>query len=57
MHNDKNCCNKSIACTVTSCANHNQKENYCTLNTVNVGTHETDPCQCQCVDCMSFKKK
>jgi ketopantoate reductase len=44
----------SIKCTVTSCANHAKKENYCVLDTVMIGTHETNPTVSQCVDCESF---
>ena len=49
--------NKSIECTVTSCDHHCGTENYCTLDAVSIGTHETNPTVCQCVDCMSFVKK
>ncbi len=30
--------NECIACTVSNCAYHAQKENYCTLNKIQVGT-------------------
>ena len=46
--------NHSIKCTVTSCANHAGKENYCVLDTVKIGTHEANPTVSQCVDCESF---
>ncbi len=46
--------NKSIGCTVEKCAHHCHSENYCTLNQVSIGSHETDPKVCQCVDCESF---
>ena len=46
--------NHCIKCTVTSCANHAQKENYCVLDTVKIGTHECNPTVSQCVDCESF---
>ena len=36
---DKTNKNHSIRCTVTSCENHNMSENYCALDTVNIGTH------------------
>ena len=32
-------------------------ENYCSLNQIQVGTHETDPTVKQCTDCMSFDRK
>ena len=43
--------NKSIECTVVSCAN------YCSLDKILVGTHECNPTVDQCTDCMSFRKK
>ena len=49
--------NKSIGCTVEKCAHHCHSENYCTLNQVSIGTHESDPKVCQCVDCESFVPK
>ena len=49
--------NKAIQCTVTSCANHCQSEQYCGLNSIQVGTHETNPTKDQCTDCQSFKLK
>ena len=49
--------NRSIHCTVTSCKNHCNGEDYCSLDTINVGTHECNPSKDQCTDCMSFQKK
>jgi hypothetical protein len=49
--------NKSIECTVHQCAHHCEKENYCSLDRIMVGTHEGNPTQDQCTDCMSFRKK
>ena len=49
--------NKCIECTVRSCANHCQGEQYCGLNSIQVGTHETNPTKDQCTDCQSFKLK
>ena len=49
--------NKSIECTVRTCANHCDKENYCSLDRILVGTHESNPTQDACTDCMSFRKK
>ena len=49
--------NRSIKCSVDKCKNHAQYEQYCTLNTVSIGTHESDPKVCQCVDCESFVAK
>ena len=49
--------NKSIRCTVTNCANHCQSEAYCGLSSIQVGTHEANPTQDKCTDCMSFRLK
>ncbi|MBQ2765690.1 MAG: DUF1540 domain-containing protein [Clostridia bacterium] len=49
--------NHSIECSVKQCEYHCQNENYCTLNTVRIATHEANPTVCQCVDCESFVKK
>jgi len=46
--------NKSIGCTVEKCKNHCQSSNYCSLNTVQIGTHESNPKVPECVDCESF---
>ena len=47
--------NKSIICTVKHCAYHACDEDYCSLNSIRVGTHESNPTQSQCVDCESFR--
>ena len=49
--------NKCIECTVKSCADHGDTENYCSLDRIMVGTHETNPTQDQCTDCKSFRKR
>ncbi len=49
--------NKSIRCTVTQCANHCSSSDYCALDAITVGTHETNPTQVQCTDCESFTAK
>lgn len=54
---DKNFKNNSIRCTVVSCANHNETEDYCALNSILVGTHEPHPTEKQCADCESFVAK
>ncbi|MBQ9964131.1 MAG: DUF1540 domain-containing protein [Clostridia bacterium] len=55
---DMNChANKSIHCSVEQCRYHCGSDNYCSLNAIQVGTHEKDPTVCQCVDCQSFEKK
>ena len=49
--------NRCIACTVTQCKYHCNSENYCSLEKIQVGSHEADPTMKQCTDCMSFAKK
>lgn len=49
--------NESIKCSVNNCAYHACAENYCTLSTINVGTHESNPTKKECTDCESFEMK
>ena len=49
--------NKCIECTVQQCAHHCADANYCSLERILVGTHESNPTVDQCTDCMSFRKK
>lgn len=49
--------NVSIGCTVNNCKYHAQQENYCTLDKICVGTHESNPTQKECTDCDSFELK
>ena len=49
--------NKCIACTVTSCKNHCDTQDYCSLSKIQVGTHECNPTMDQCTDCQSFAKR
>jgi hypothetical protein len=49
--------NKCIECTVKSCAYHCDTENFCSLDRILVGTHESNPAMDQCTDCKSFRKK
>ena len=51
----KNNANRSIGCTVTQCEYHCGNENYCSLEKINVGTHEQNPTEVKCTDCESFK--
>lgn len=51
---DKKNKNSSIMCTVSACKFHCQSENYCALNQIQVGTHESNPTQKECTDCQSF---
>ena len=46
--------NRSIMCTVTSCQHHCDKEDFCSLDRVQIGTHEHDPVTDECTDCQSF---
>ena len=49
--------NTSVHCTVDNCANHCQNQDYCGLNSVQIGTHETNPTKDECEDCKSFRMK
>lgn len=49
--------NHCIACTVHECVHHYGKENYCSLDRIQVGTHENNPTEDQCTDCKSFSRK
>ena len=49
--------NNSIKCTVNQCKYHCGDKNYCSLESISVGTHESNPEVCECVDCQSFSKK
>lgn len=61
MKEDKfmNCdnANKAIECAVKNCSHHCQSQDYCSLNSIRVGTHESDPTMDQCTDCQSFCRK
>jgi hypothetical protein len=46
--------NSSINCTVGQCQ-FNCAGSHCSLESVNIGTHEANPTQPQCVDCNSFR--
>ena len=49
--------NRSIRCSVEQCAHHCTSEAYCGLESIQVGTHETNPTEVKCTDCESFKLK
>lgn len=49
--------NTHIGCTVSNCAYHCKDCNYCSLNKVEIGTHESNPTKVECVDCNSFRYK
>ena len=55
MHSDKP--NPSIRCSVANCAHHCQQENYCSLDAIQVGTHESNPTMVECTDCESFRMR
>lgn len=65
MYEAKNACgtgkcntaNKSIGCTVTQCKYHCNSENYCSLDKIQVVTHESNPTMSQCTDCSTFEPK
>lgn len=54
---DNKCCNAnmSIKCSVTQCRNHCQTKDYCSLDSIQVGTHEANPTMVECTDCTSFQ--
>lgn len=56
MHDKRNP-NHCIACTVQQCAHHCGDKDYCSLDSILVGTHELNPTDPQCTDCKSFRCK
>ena len=49
--------NSSIKCSVQQCKHHACSEDYCTLDAIQVGTHEANPTVIECTDCQSFVLK
>ncbi|MBQ9988112.1 MAG: DUF1540 domain-containing protein [Clostridia bacterium] len=49
--------NMSIGCCVESCKHHCSDRDYCTLDSIMVGTHECSPSKSECTDCQSFARK
>ncbi len=49
--------NKSIQCSVEDCRYHCKNHDYCSLDTVHIGTHEHTPETEKCTDCLSFSAK
>lgn len=47
--------NQSIKCNVNNCKNHCGSQNYCSLNSVKIGTKNSNPTDCKYVDCESFE--
>ena len=56
---DCDCKNKNsgIRCTVQACKYNMGTENYCSLDTISIGTHEANPTVPECTDCNSFVKR
>ena len=49
--------NECIQCTIQNCAYHADTTDYCTLDTIKIGTHEMNPTKKECTDCESFVNK
>lgn len=49
--------NSNIRCSVSQCRHNLVAENYCTLDSISVGTHEADPTVPECTDCNSFVRR
>ncbi|MDD7718547.1 MAG: DUF1540 domain-containing protein [Eubacteriaceae bacterium] len=46
--------NPNIHCDVVQCK-HNAKDGiHCSLESITVSTHEANPSECKCTDCLSF---
>ncbi len=54
---DHNQANRSINCTVHECKYHSGHEDYCSLDAIQIGAHESNPTSMECTDCESFKVK
>lgn len=54
MFND-NYANHCIRCSVRDCKYHNGDANYCSLDSIEVASHEKNPTDERCVDCRSFE--
>lgn len=57
MENNCSNANRAVGCSVSQCKHHCSMENYCSLDVIQVGTHEANPTMSQCTDCMSFEAK
>ncbi len=49
--------NSNIHCSVTQCKHNMVTENYCGLDCICVGTHESNPTVPECTNCDSFVKR
>ena len=54
MFNEKSA-NHCIHCSVRDCKFHSGDENYCSLDSIEVASHEQNPTDERCVDCCSFE--
>lgn len=54
---DKSKANPSIKCSVDQCEYHCLNQDNCALDSISVGTHESDPTVQECTDCESFERK
>lgn len=48
--------NHAIRCNVVSCEYRCHDCDYCSLDRIEVGTHEPHPKMTECTDCKSFRK-
>lgn len=48
--------NLGVKCSVQECK-YNSEQTYCTLEKIQVGTHEANPSVPECTDCQSFELK
>ena len=49
--------NECIQSTIKNCTHHADAMDYCTLDTIRIGTHEMNPTKKECTDCESFVNK
>ncbi len=49
--------NECIACTVCECTHHDNAQNYCTLDKIQVGKIDKSPSKKEDTDCNSFQAK
>ena len=47
--------NRSIQCSVSNCAYHNNPNNCCSLDSIKVGCTNSNPTKCEGTECVSFK--
>ena len=55
MMNSNDRPNPSIGCSVDQCQYHCGTQDFCSLEKIQVGTHEKNPTMDQCTDCQSFR--